>query len=283
MDDSITKVVSLKRNKALNIIRYVGITIGLAILGILNCYLPFLLYTMLKKRKNKTLIREEGARDRVIICLVGLSVICAFATIFMFYYGQWKHSIEIGDYIIFSSWELLLIQIFPIGLWVANLNCGGKEKNTVFEKSTATIIILAFGPLLLNAVVVLYDRRVRVFEKNAIVQEILFAFLTAALVEECFFRGFLYNMLKKIMRKRVYAVAVSSLVFALWHIGVLSTLVKEWSWPAFINLIEIFFVGIICAELYEKTGSLFVAILFHACNNNAIVNAVELIKYYRLR
>lgn len=75
----------------------------------------------------------------------------------------------------------------------------------------------------------------------------------APVVEELFFRGFLYTAL----RKRwgiVAAVILSSVIFSFFHFNVF-------------NFIPIVIIGVALAYLYEITGSLGPPIMLHALNN----------------
>ncbi len=73
------------------------------------------------------------------------------------------------------------------------------------------------------------------------------------LVEEIFFRGYLYNTLKRELNK-ILAVVVSSVVFSLLHFSLLLFL-------------PYFFFGVLSAWLLEKRGSLDASLLFHILNN----------------
>ncbi|MCR5822849.1 MAG: CPBP family intramembrane metalloprotease [Lachnospiraceae bacterium] len=263
-------------------LKQVSILIGLIILSLLNSYFPFLLFLIIGKINIES-FREDNSNTpkKIILSLTVISVICAFAAIISFYYGHWNHSIKIAGYYIFTSWEMLAVQIFPLGLTVYDIKNNKRLKRTT-DKSHINVYLLAFVPLLVNNIITIYERRARVFEKNVLIQDILLAFFTAALLEELFFRGFLYNTLKKITKKK-YAILVSSIIFALWHVGLLTSLSWEWSWSVFFNLVQIIFVGMVCAVLYDKSGCIGVAILFHACNDDVFLNMVELIKYYIFR
>ena len=80
--------------------------------------------------------------------------------------------------------------------------------------------------------------------------------LMAPIGEEVFFRGLLYNCLKRQFSIRIGIVG-SGLCFALIHISPLAIPI-------------IFLMGMFLALVYEKTKSLWVTILIHAINNSAI-------------
>ncbi|HLK55563.1 MAG TPA: CPBP family glutamic-type intramembrane protease [Chthonomonadaceae bacterium] len=79
--------------------------------------------------------------------------------------------------------------------------------------------------------------------------------VAAPIGEEVFFRGFLYNALKRRWGVPV-GIIVSGLTFALIHFGPLA-------------IIVIFPMGILLAYVYERTNSLWVTILMHMLNNGA--------------
>lgn len=77
--------------------------------------------------------------------------------------------------------------------------------------------------------------------------------VAAPLGEEVFFRGFVYNALKRHLNVRA-AIVLSGLIFAFVHFNPLSLLV-------------IFPMGMLLAYAYERTGSLWVTTTMHAVNN----------------
>lgn len=89
----------------------------------------------------------------------------------------------------------------------------------------------------------------------------LMAVIVAPVVEELIFRGCIYRFLKSQIN-RFSAQLVSGTVFAVLHANVLS----------FVPLVV---VGIVLARVYEKTGSMAVAIWFHA-----FFNAFSLLMLY---
>jgi hypothetical protein len=75
--------------------------------------------------------------------------------------------------------------------------------------------------------------------------------------EEMLFRGFLFNLLKR--RIGVWpGIVLSGLVFALVH-------------GYFIGAVPVFLLGMALAYTYQRTGSLWTSILFHATNNGIAV------------
>ncbi|MBI1882971.1 MAG: CPBP family intramembrane metalloprotease [Chlamydiae bacterium] len=76
-------------------------------------------------------------------------------------------------------------------------------------------------------------------------------------LEEIFFRGFLYALLRKSFGMGK-AMVLNSLLFSSLHFS-------------FLAFLPIFCIGLFLAYLYEKTGSLFAPMVFHALNNTVAV------------
>lgn len=86
------------------------------------------------------------------------------------------------------------------------------------------------------------------------------------LVEELFFRGYVYQVFKKYMNVAV-ASAFSALVFALFHLE-------------FQVLVPLFMLGVILNWLFEGTRSLWTPFVFHVLNN-AFAFTLEIALYYQ--
>ncbi|MDP3014049.1 MAG: type II CAAX endopeptidase family protein [Candidatus Subteraquimicrobiales bacterium] len=93
---------------------------------------------------------------------------------------------------------------------------------------------------------------------------VLVVVIIAPVVEELFFRGFMYQAIKKQMGTSK-AILFSSAIFALFH-------------PQAWLLIPMMIMGIILAWLYEKFGSLGPPIILHALNN--LVSVIIIYVYF---
>jgi uncharacterized protein len=92
----------------------------------------------------------------------------------------------------------------------------------------------------------------------------VFAAVAGPIMEEIFFRGFMYNAFKKrvgILRGILFTAAVFSLLHAHW-----------------VGFIPIFILGALLAYLYEKTGSLVPSITVHILHNLASLLMVFIVK-----
>lgn len=88
-----------------------------------------------------------------------------------------------------------------------------------------------------------------------------------SLLEEFFFRGYAFILLKKSI-KTSYAYLFSSLVFALYHV----TIIYKWfSLPIFvISILSLMLLGMILNYIDEKNGNIYNSWLSHMCVNFGI-------------
>lgn len=92
----------------------------------------------------------------------------------------------------------------------------------------------------------------------------IFVSVFGPLVEEMFFRGFMYSAIKK--RMGVLAAAfLSAAVFSLLHANI-------------VGFLPIMALGVLLAYLYETTGSLVASMTVHILHNSAIICFVFFIK-----
>ncbi len=94
----------------------------------------------------------------------------------------------------------------------------------------------------------------------------IFVSVLGPLVEEIFFRGFMYSAIKK--RMGVLAAAfLSAAVFSLLHANI-------------VGFLPIMALGVLLAYLYETTGSLVASMTVHILHNSAIICFVFFIKQF---
>ncbi|MFH1593706.1 MAG: type II CAAX endopeptidase family protein [Candidatus Omnitrophota bacterium] len=90
-------------------------------------------------------------------------------------------------------------------------------------------------------------------------------------IEEIFFRGVMYNAVKRKLGI-FWAVLLTSVLFSFLHTHAMSFFL--------VGFIPIAILGIVLAYLYEKTGSLVPSITLHVLNNAASVLMVFMFKYF---
>lgn len=103
-------------------------------------------------------------------------------------------------------------------------------------------------------------------EKNVpvLIYSTIFAGIFGPIMEEIFFRGFMYKALKRKIGV-LWSILATAFIFSVLHV--------HW-----VGLVPIMVLGVLLAYLYEKTGSLVPSITVHIMHNMASVLAVFLMK-----
>ena len=99
---------------------------------------------------------------------------------------------------------------------------------------------------------------------NVLLLLTLFVSVLGPVVEEVFFRGFMYSAIKKRFGVMV-AIFLSASIFSLLHTNI-------------VGFLSIMILGVLLAYLYEMTGSLVSSITVHIIHNSIIVGFVFFIK-----
>lgn len=100
----------------------------------------------------------------------------------------------------------------------------------------------------------------------------IYIFTINAFLEEVFFRGFLYLELKKYI-KDIYANMFSSLLFGIYHIGIVGELSLR---LGILSVVGLFAVGIVFNLVNKKRDNVYTSYILHASSNIAI-NTIGLI------
>jgi membrane protease YdiL (CAAX protease family) len=171
--------------------------------------------------------------------------------------------------VFFPSYLLLLNFAIPI-VWGI---CSDREALRTFyyiNKRILFALLLMIIPFVFtNLLLMLDNQHTSVYTTNILVELVFQLFIGAALGEELLFRGFLYNVLKKFMKTK-WAIMVTSMLFSLSHIGLLTQVFRELNMFSLFNLVVIFFLGVMTCLLYEKSKSLILPIAFHALFNGTL-------------
>lgn len=96
----------------------------------------------------------------------------------------------------------------------------------------------------------------------------IFAAIVGPMIEELFFRGFLYNAVKRHIGI-VWAMVVTAAFFAALHTNL-------------VGFLPIMILGLVLAYLYEKTGTLVAPITVHIIHNLSMVFFVFLLKHLQV-
>ena len=94
--------------------------------------------------------------------------------------------------------------------------------------------------------------------------------LLAPFVEETLFRGYLFGNIREFSRPAAYA--VSSLLFALLHVWQFAAV--NHSWTYLLQMLQYLVPGLVMAWTYERSGTLWGSVLFHAAVNGLAVAAL---------
>lgn len=132
------------------------------------------------------------------------------------------------------------------------------------------VVILAITVLIINMTKYVPERQpvVELFmkEKNAafLTYSSLFAAIFGPIIEELFFRGFMYSIFKKYIGV-FWSMIITAAIFAMLHTHI-------------VGFVPIMALGILLAYLYEKTGTLVSSITVHIIHNLSMVFMVFLVK-----
>lgn len=100
----------------------------------------------------------------------------------------------------------------------------------------------------------------------------MYIVIVNAFLEETFFRGFLYIKLSDVISEK-YANIFSSILFSIYHIGMVNSLSK---WVCIVCIIGLFIIGYIFNVLNRKKKNIYTSYIVHASSNMAI-NIIGLI------
>ncbi len=162
-------------------------------------------------------------------------------------------------------------QIVAIGLTLKNLT-----KNIFYGLAGYVAIIpIMFLTLFATTVVINYfkltppvqpivDLLLKEKKMSMLIYASIFAAVAGPIMEEIFFRGFMYNALKKKMGI-LLSMLLTSIIFSLLHAHL-------------IGIVPILILGLLLNYLYEKTGSLIPSIVVHITHNLASLAMVFMMK-----
>jgi membrane protease YdiL (CAAX protease family) len=140
-------------------------------------------------------------------------------------YEERKHPIWKYPLFLIGTYVVLFLGLLIIGLIVFLLKT--KEESTIFKQ----IVDLLRGNYFM----------------------IFFTSLTAGVVEEFIFRGYLQPRLEILLKNKWIAILIASVLFGLLHYG----------YGTWINMLGPFFIGLVFAIFYDKFRSLKFLIFFH--------------------
>jgi len=112
-----------------------------------------------------------------------------------------------------------------------------------------------------------FEQKYKINRDNLLLYGIYFTFVNS-LLEEFFFRGFMFLELKKLNMKKT-AYFTSSLAFSIYHIGNIQNWFNVWIF--FLAILGLFVGGIIFNYLDDRQNTFFNSWLVHICADLALV------------
>lgn len=184
--------------------------------------------------------------------------------------------LKIKEITLIPSYTLLYFIFVPLMYYL--LNNKAQLKSLLFmNKHILKITIMMCIPILIISAIEGTCQDTFGVSKSMVFQNMFQAMFTAALVEELFFRGFIYQLLKKVVSINC-AQILSAIMFTLYHVTLLKQIFSIENLPIIMNLLSIFLLGVANAKICEKTKSLVPAIVFHALVDGAFKNLLILIR-----
>ena len=286
---------------------YIALNLSVVFLFFLGLYIDG--YIVLQRRKNREVFKrtnffpapEWKIPDVARIVILAVSLSYAFFILLSFCMGALEsmtgarfHIFDaqnfrmIFDTIVLDLCILLVILKFMQrmkvnGLEVFGLQKKGLGQNIVYGAmgyAAVMPVILVIG-VVIYAILNLLNLRpppqpiVGLFlaEKNTalIVLSSLIAAVFGPIIEEIFFRGVMYNAVKR-KAGVFWGILVTSVLFSFLHTHAASYFL--------VGFIPIAILGAALAYLYEKTGSLIPSMTLHVLNNVGSVAMVFVFKYF---
>ena len=192
-------------------------------------------------------------------------------------------------YVIKSLVKIILFLILPLVFTAIDKNIFLKDYFKIKDrKQLIRSVFLGIGVyvIILGAYFILKDfinldnikerllESISVDKNNFVIIAIYISFMNS-LLEEFFFRGFIFLGLKK-LEKRIYAHIISALAFAIYHVAIMF---NWFNWQLFIvAILGLFIGGILFNYLNEENQNIYSSWLVHMFANFAI-NTVGFIMY----
>ena len=185
--------------------------------------------------------------------------------------------------------KIILFLILPLVFTAKDKNISNKDYFKIKNKrKLIKSLLLGIGVyiIILGAYFILKDfinldnikerllESISVNKSNFVIISIYISFVNS-LLEEFFFRGFIFLGLKK-LGKRIYAHIISGLAFAIYHVAIMF---NWFNWQLFIvAILGLFIGGILFNYLNEENENIYSSWLVHMFANFAI-NTVGFIMY----
>lgn len=263
-----------------NVYKVIGIVIYLltfiyrdanSIVAMLSMY-AILLFFPFDKNEIENHNRKNFAITLYVAILVIFEFICSYIIRLQYKELFFIGSIKIFGIEIMNSF-VVTIQIISILIYYVFLN---RKKIFDINKKIIFLIVIISIPFILTDLI---SAGYKVFIEKINVDRLLYfnlayrAFILAALLEELFYRGMIYDELKKICPKKC-AQIVQALLFTLVHSERWLMLFNNFDLNVLINLILVFLMGILSSKLRDKSNSLLPSVIMHGALNGGFYNLI---------
>lgn len=265
----------LMKNKVINWKDWIAcISITVAAVVYADCFgvLPIIASVcMLYAVSGFTVDNDEMKEKKgITIFIILISTVIAYYIYFMIGSGQWNRGLVIQkEIIILPTYAMLFIYIVPV-IWMARQKNHCLKGFFLFDRETRKLsfLICIIYIYYSFARVSVYYTESKMISGLMPVHMMAQAFWVASVAEELFFRGYIYNLLKKVCLAK-QARMISALIFTFSHFNLLFKVINEGMTVQIItNYISIYILGWCCAFIYEKKKSLIPCIVLHACVDN---------------
>lgn len=225
-----------------------------------------------KKKIQEGLEENNMSIDKKDIVLFWLSIFGAYLVMFLYYCTDWDTSVVISNFQLLPSFLFMYYFLLPIIYWVK------KHKEKIKKKD----IMIGIPVLCLATFKSLYSILSSNIPVNTYGSATNIAFslfqvvVVAAIMEELFFRSYVYDFAESIYGSKA-AMVISSLLFTFIHFNLIEKCLSL-NYSTYINLFAVLFLGILMAKLYEITRIILVCILFHAITDGALLYISLLIR-----
>ncbi|MBQ7012790.1 MAG: CPBP family intramembrane metalloprotease [Oscillospiraceae bacterium] len=218
-------------------------------------------------------MKQISGKKQTAACLIAAAVLCCGIMAVV-------DGVLMPGYAVKSICKIVLFMLAPLGL---SFLCRDVQFREIFRFQKSGILLpLLLGGGVFGVILAAYAIFRNVFDfsgiaaslsQNAGVSRENFMFVALyisfanSLLEEFFFRGFLFVNLKESLSRR-WAYLISAFAFAMYHVAMM---IGWFSFlPFFLCMIGLAAGGMIFAYMNEKQGSVYASWLVHMCANFAI-------------
>lgn len=229
----------------------------------------------LKSEGNqKKLLKSNNSSKKSCILMSVFAIIFCLVLRYLFGIGRLDRGLKINNFSVIPTYTIFVYIAIALFWRKKNIQTIIKSKSKLVKQ----IIIICF-PVIASSVLYQLMHTVIVRDIQADVYEIWSCIFIAAVVEELFFRGFLYELLIKVFSdSKIIAAVVSSAVFAVWHYNLIVLIIYNCNFEVLYNFICVFSLGLITCYLYDKSNTIITAIVFHSINNGVIIYFLRVIR-----